>query len=467
MSPITLRKALVCIFILGVFQLALLFWVPITQLQGLDGHLTITDALSICNMPFSSTTQSPSTHPGYMPYRAANQDLCNRLQATYTSGLIIATILLGSCLMGFILLGINSIILKIKEKNEPLSVWKYPPAVPEKTRSIPKVVQERERNRKKVSIAFFLFIFLISIGAFIFFSSYVSKWDYDLHTKLQNAQNGMNSSQGQNSSAGNTTPLHASTTTVKPTASIQSAVNTSVYNRSSSLPASPKYAAGDLINWESMNNNIIWIILAYYPKADEYQYTIYNRSSGEVLGEYSSWGKRDIIDANWVKIGHIEPYISTPLPTTPSETPLASSQQVQTVKTYEPLVVVVGSEILNIRILDYARGPYANDLAAKVRANKVPQKNFEYLLINPVVTNEKGKSPIHVSERDFKACVVNTSDCYNSLSTALPTEEFGDVYLEQGDKSDGWISFIIPHGVDIELAYVRSMNNSLGFILIK
>jgi len=260
------------------------------------------------------------------------------------------------------------------------------------------------------------------------------------------------------------TPREVQTTpSVQTSPSVQSTVT-------SSYLSPPKYVAGDLVYTDPTNKDTVWIILDYDPSTDEYLWAVYMRNSGEILGS-KDWRERSFVDIVYkVKIGHVEPYIltTTPIPTTILQSPTSTSQQIQTVKAYAPLVVVVGSETLEITVSDYNRGLYANNLVATTnRYNDVPRENFEYLLIHPRVINKKGISPIHVSELDFKACIQNTSRCYDTEATVLPFPYFGDAYLKQGDKIDGWISFIVPTGVDIKLAYTDLHDNPLGYILIK
>jgi len=159
---------------------------------------------------------------------------------------------------------------------------------------------------------------------------------------------------------------------------------------------------------------------------------------------------------------------ASPEHTTVLQTPTPTPTPILTVKTYQTLVVVADSVTLEITVVDYNRGFYANDLVAQTnRYSSEPRSNYEYLLVHPRVIYKEGLSPIQVSEVNFKACIVNTSRCLDMKDVNVPFPEFGDKYLNQGDKIDGWIAFVVPERIDMKLAYTDSKGNPRGFILIK
>ncbi|AKG91843.1 protein of unknown function {DUF4352} [Geoglobus ahangari] len=138
--------------------------------------------------------------------------------------------------------------------------------------------------------------------------------------------------------------------------------------------------------------------------------------------------------------------------TTPTKEPKGSYGNPASIK--ETVVVKTLAGTFEVTILDYVRGEEAYEVIKRGNMfNPDPEDGYEYLLVKVRFKYASGRVSQFVSAYSFKAYVdgVGFSPSFVILPNDFP--EFKDVDLMPGGETEGWITFLVPKGKDVLIAY--------------
>jgi hypothetical protein len=163
-------------------------------------------------------------------------------------------------------------------------------------------------------------------------------------------------------------------------------------------------------------------------------------------------------------------------PSSVQTTPVSTDEQTQpagtggetyvTASMNEALVITSGKDRFEITALDVIRGQQANSLLKSANMfNAEPASGSEYLLVKVRKHFVSGSGSDYASSYDFQAFADGAG--YSPSIAVLPKTHpgFSGVTLIPGGKAEGWITFEVPVGAEVDLAYIYLFKPA-GFIRI-